>query len=1496
MTRTPVGWAQPHRKQSMRLRFSLIDPALATTMASTPPLEVLVDCDEHTTFGAVRGNLVALVGAAADPERRRPADASLRFDVDGRPVADSSVLGAPPLLEGAALTARRPQDEAARMPLGTAALLELHVAGGPGAGRRLPLRRGEHVVGRGPHCSIRLDDPGVSRVHAVIAVDDDGVRVTDLAPSNASTIDGEVVPAYGRRLEVGARLRLASTTLVLRVPTSTPAPSAVDSGLVRLHRRPRFASAAPFVTIEMPQPPEAPQRSRMPLLASMAPLVISSVLALVLRSPAMLLFALMSPVLLLGQWWGDRRNGRSSHRRRLAEHRSAVAEAHHRLAVAVDEEEHARRGEHPDLSEVAAVVELRDGRIWERSDGDPDDLVVRLGTADLTSRVEVTGAPTSDPQWCRDVPVVIDLKAGVIGVAGPRARVLAMAGGVLVQVCAWHSPRRVRLVILTTSSNAAGDWGWASRVPHSRGRGESIARVAQSCDRGALALRLGELADLVRTRQATAHSTSHPVVNPAVIVVLDGAQALRTEPGVTELLRSGPTVGVHFVCLDESAASLPGETRTQIELGHPPSHGRLTSPGLLVDAFVSDLPTLGWLERMARSLAPLEDATPISEEDTGLPELLGFGELAGAVCLDPFRAEDLLRSWSTSGPPRAVIGMTRDGPLTIDLVRDGPHLLVGGTTGSGKSELLQTLVTGLAVASRPDDLSFVLVDYKGGSAFTDCADLPHVTGMVTDLDEELTSRALTSLGAELRRRERVLASAGCKDLDDLHRRRRSDAALPALGRLVIVVDEFKVLADELPDFVSGLVRLAAVGRSLGVHLVLATQRPGGIVSADMRANISLRIALRVRDRSDSEDVLEGPQAASIAERTPGRAFVRTADQRLVEVQVAHVGTTVPDRPARSVAGSQPNRPERSPSVWPLTWRELARPAPRPLRDGGGSRTELSVVVQAARAAADVLGVRPAPPPWLPPLPHHLSFAALSGEHRGVPIGLCDVPAEQRQSVTTWDPDTDGHLGIAGGPRTGRSSTVRAIVLGLCERYSPTDLHMHVLQGRSGSLDDLLALPHVGSVTGADNPALAGRVVHRLVAALQAGPPGTEGHVGARTTPRLAPRTVVVVDGWEGLDESLGEVEHGAAVDALLRLARDGMAQGVRLVVTGGRAISSGRLSGLLTRRLILSMPDPLDLTLAGVDARAAHNRLGPGRAHALPEGHLVQLAHPGACLGTGDCSIGKAQFAAVQKVAALARLQFPDVLVTRMPWTVRPLPAVVTPGDLGSPGPGELALGLGGDAASPMTIELDIDGRRWLVAGPPRSGRSTALALVARQLACSGRPVAVMTTRRSPLTGLNGIPGLRQLGAGDVDAFVALRRQHLDLGIIVDDAEGLSGTPMEAALLEAATLVDSAGGVIVAAADLQRAIGLFRGLVPEVARDGCGVLLSPGSAGDGDLLRARVDVPRERRPGLGVLVRQGTATPIQIADAFAAEAVTCHPFPTSSADTTADNPGESRAG
>lgn len=1443
----------------MQLLVTVIDPD------GEPPRcqDVLVEADQGVTLGDVAEDLRRCVGA----------DAPYGFRVSGVAVDAGHILGEPPLLRGAILTLDRPGSSG--MPLTSDAVIHLEVVGGLGAGRSVSLDRGVHVVGRGAGCAVQLDDPAVSRHHLEITVGSEGITVRDLAPTNGSSVSGIPVGDQPIPLRPDDRLRVGSTTLTHRVTATTPAATTIGEGRRRVHRPPRFHVGNQPVEVPFPRRPTKPERSRLPLIAALVPMALSLLLAFVLHSPVMMLFALLTPAMLLGQWWSDRRHGRVSHRRQLADHAAQLAEAESRLAEELERERVRRHADAPDLAAVARVVSRLGAHLWERRPEDPDYLSLRVGVGPQRPFTRATGEPSDLPQLpTLDVPAVIRLQeVGVLGVAGPRDRGLALASSLVGQLIAWHSPRDVRLVVLSADEAALDTWGWVALLPHATPLSEScLVALGDLAHDGSVSRRVSELAAMVMSRRP---ATSRQRVAPDVVVVLDGSQVLRQEPGIAELLRDGPGVGVHFICIDRDATRLPIEAAAQVVIGtgNAAIEARLDLPDGAIPSLVPDLPVPAWSEALARAAAPLEDATP-HEDGPVLPDNVDFVEVhrlhSGS---DPLDADSVARAWSAgSSHPIAVLGQGQDGPVTIDLVRDGPHALVGGTTGAGKSELLQTLVASLAVHSRPDELGFVLIDYKGGSAFRDCAGLPHVLGIVTDLDEHLTARALTSLGAELKRRERLLAEVGAKDLDDY---RRVARGREPLARLVLVVDEFKVLAEELPDFVGGLIRLAAVGRSLGVHLVLATQRPAGIVSADMRANVSLRIALRVRDRSDSDDVIEAPDAAEISDRLPGRAYLHTGSRRLVPVQVAHLGGS----PSPSTAL------EPRALIRPVGWGDLMSPAPGTSRsiDVACGPTTLQAISRSLGTAAQLLHVGPAPSPWLPPLPEVVPAgdarltgdaplardipvagdarptgdptltgdspltwdapadgeACVEAEH-AVPLGLVDRPSAQCQVALTWDPARDGHLGIAGGARTGRTTSVVNVALRLAERFPASKLHVHALEGSPGSLAVLAALPHVGSVTGTDDPQRLRQAIRRL----------------AETGPRDDRRTVVLIDGWEAITESLDDVDQGESTERLLALLRDGLSGGVHAVVTGGRAVASGRVGSLLQRRLVLDMPDPVDLTLAGISPSAASRHRPPGRALDLRDESEVQLCLP------GDAAADPAELA--RRVAAAVVARWGPVREGERPWQLLPLPSTVTLGSLRAR-PEHLLAGLGGEDLETLDFDLGRDERRILVVGPPRSGKSTTLRTLMSQLLSAGRQVAIVAPRRSPLAQLPAQPGLHVLRTDEADRFIELRREHVDLAVFVDDSDLLEGTPLESALVEATRLVENAAGLIAVALDSRRAAGAFRGLVPEVTKAGVGVILWPAGPADGDLLRVRVEPQTARVPGRGVLVTDGIPTPIQVA-------------------------------
>ena len=1063
-------------------------------------------------------------------------------------------------------------------------------------------------------------------------------------------------------------------------------------------------------------------------------------------------------------------------------------------------------------------------------------LALRIGTATLPADVTVLD-PADDvtpPPDLDDAPVIVHLdRVGVLGVTGPRHRTLGLARSLLGQVGVLHSPRDVAVVVLADRFGTADDWAWVPWLPHASPDAGGGVEAPGACSAlmGAgteqVRRRLAALDALVTTRREQA-PPGQPWTGPRVVVVLDGAGRLRSAPGLARLLEDGPHVGLRFVCLDDDPAALPSECRAAALLGgEVGTRARLRVTGDdEVDDVTADLAGVRWATRLARALAPLRDATP-SGAGPGLPDRV---RLLDALPPGATEAAVIERVWhDRPRSTKAMLGVTASGPYVVDLRLDGPHLLVAGTTGAGKSELLRTLIASLALANRPDELAFVLVDYKGGAAFSDCARLPHTVGVVTDLDGHLTQRALTSLQAEVRRRERLLRDAGAADLE-AYLALVDAGSVPRLPRLVLVVDEFRVLAEELPDFVSGLVRLAAVGRSLGLHVVLATQRPGGAVSADMRANVNLRIALRVRDAVDSTDVVDSVDAAGITPRTPGRACVRTGAGPLLAVQTAYV------------SGNPVTQGTAAASVHPTSVTGLGEPPPATLTPDGGGPSDLSTLVTTLGAVARSVGAAPVPSPWLEPLPELVLArdVADAGEvgADAVAYGLVDSPAAQRREPLTWHPD--GCLTVVGTGRSGRTTTLRSLVVAAAQQWSAADIGVYVLDG-GGGLAGLAGLPHVGAVVPRDDTDRTTRVLRLLTTeiARRATDPGG-GHS----------RLLLVVDGWESLRAVHDELE-GPGLDAVLQVVREGPAVGVLTLLAGDRSVLMGAVGGAVAERLVLRTADPTDAVLAGVPARDVPAHLPPGRG-----------------LRVGADGVREVQVAVLDP--ADVRTWPSDAGPSAGPRPVPPMPDRVPAQALDFPA-GSLLLGVGGDDVGPLALDPAEDGPVVLVAGHPRSGRSTTLLTLAGSLTRTGRPVVVVTARRSPLELLSDALG--QFRPGDGVALTAVladaRQRGTPAVVVVDDVELVDRTSVETELVDLLARAESSGELCLLAGSTPDLVARFSGVGVEARRRGVGVLLGPVSPLDGDLFGVRVPRRPERRPGRGLLVRRGEMVPVQVAQTLA---------------------------
>ncbi|GFG73054.1 type VII secretion protein EccCa [Mycobacterium botniense] len=1247
--------------------------------------------------------------------------------------------------------------------------------------------------------------------------------------------------------------------------------------------------------ITVAAPPELPPRTRSRLLSRLVPLLTSAVVlvmmtVLVRRGPASahdpmvhpMLYALPVTILVSAAATyasgHERRRGheidcdRADYLSYLSGLRAAVAQT-----AAAQRRWLAWR--HPEPGTLWTLIGSR--RMWERRPADQDFCQVRVGVGireAATRLVPPKPAGRADPvteaalrrfigtySTIADAPITVALTGlAVVTVDGDPARVRGLLRAMLCQLAVLHPPDLL-LIAGVVSDTTRRYWDWLKWLPHNRHPTLTDAIGA---------------ARMVYSSVGEAQNRLAGLAPPHVVVVVDGGDRLGGHPiaGFTTLVAGD---GAH-------ARAAAGGVRLHV-----------TAENLVIRYGADNRQVCARPDRLhmveavecARRLGGYHvlnsTGSLARSSDSPWPDLLGISDV---TAFDPIA---LWRSRNHRDRLRVPIGITEAGaPLELDIKEaaehgTGPHGLCIGATGSGKSEFLRTVALGMMARHPTDVLNLVLVDFKGGATFLHLEQAPHVAAVITNLSDEaqLVVRMQDALAGEMYRRQQLLRAAGnyvsCAAYEQA---RRAGTRLPALPALFIIVDEFSELLSQHPDFADLFVAIGRQGRSLGMHLLLASQRLDEGRLRGLESHLSYRVCLKTLSANESRLALGTADAFQLP-NTPGAGVLRTATGELIRFQTAFVSGPCPKPTAVSASSGAPAAPSvRLFGVTPAGPVTGTAAAPD---DQQTPRTVLQAVVdRLAGCAPRAHEVWLAPLGSAPALDTVLRAATpadVAPARLAVPIGIVDRPFEQRRTPLMVDlSGAAGNVAVVGAPRSGKSTAVRTLITALCVTHSPDQVQFYCLDFGGGALGSVCALPHVGSVAGRAEPQRVTRTIAELESIVRSrevffrdhGISSITQYRGLQSAAGTArPADIfLVIDGWAGLCREFDRLE-----PAVTALAAQGLSFGVHVVLTASRwaEIRSG-LKDQIGTRIELRLGDPADSEMDR--KRACHVPAGcPGRGLS-PEGLHMVVALPR--LDGLDSTAGLSE-ASVEVAEELRRRHGRSVAppIPLLPTQVDHAVVVDRAGDRLRT---QILIGLEDRQLQPVPVDFDQH-EHMLILGDNRCGKTSALRTLCREIVRTTTPAQaqlfVVDARRSLL----GVVESEHLGgyAISVTALRALLPEVLELlqrrmppprvtqaqlrarswwsgpevYVIVDDydlvatAAGNPLTPISEYLPYAR---DLGLHLVIARRSGGAAHGLFEPLLAALRDSGCLALLMSGHPEEGPVIGSARFAPLP--PGRGILV------------------------------------------
>ena len=1009
---------------------------------------------------------------------------------------------------------------------------------------------------------------------------------------------------------------------------------------------------------------------------------------------------------------------------------------------------------HPDPDSLWSVAASY--RLWERRRGDADFAAVRIGTGRQSLATALVTPETAPLERLEPLSALalrrfittystidsLPLAMAVDGfsrihVDGDRDRSVGLVRAMVAQLATLHSPDDLRIAVCAGAEQLSC-WEWLKWLPHVLHPDRCDALGPLRLVVGSITMLEVTLEDLLADRPRFAPDSVAPVSGPHLVVVLDGGSFA----GADHLVTGGGVEGVTVIDLTTVAPRSPERTTLLLTVDED---GRLASETVDGETELGRADCLSPVvaEALARQLAPLRltadgrgDA-PLSAE-LGLADLLDLGD---PYAFDP---NDTWVQRPIRDRLRVRFGIQPDGtPIELDLKESaqdgmGPHGLLIGATGSGKSELLRTLVLAMAITHPPNMLNFALIDFKGGATFTRLDRLPHTSAVITNLAEELplVDRMTDAINGELIRRQELLRAAGnFSSLRDYEKARVAGAPLDEVPTLLVVCDEFSELLSARPDFIDMFVQIGRVGRSLGVHLLLASQRLEEGRLRGLDTHLSYRIGLRTFSAIDSRVVL-GVNDAFTLPRAPGHGFLRFGDEPMLRFRSAYVsGVHYPGDAGRKPASVREpaGLMEYTTAYVPLPAEEAEpeQPAVDPDEAVGESLLDILVDRFAGRGT-------PAHQVWLPPLAESPTLDRLLGEpvtdpERGLAAGelgalravagVVDRPLDQRRDPLVFDlSSAAGHLLVLGAPRSGKSTALRTVITSLALSHTPREVQFYCLDFGGGALGSIRGLPHVGGVTGRLNTGAVRRTVAEVATVLAERErrfadldiDGMATYRGQRADGTVTDDpygdVFLVVDGWSTLRQEFEDME-----ELVGAIAARGLAYGVHLLVSCSRSFDlRPNIRDLFGSRIELRLGDPVD---SMVDRLSALNvpEHAPGRG-VTPSRHQMLTALPRIDGRETDEDLPDGVAAAVSAIArAWPGDPAPSVrlLPARLPYEALP------PQD--EPGKYQHAIGIAEQDLAPVRIDFAADAH-FLLLGDTDSGKTGFLRTLARRIVTTHTP------------------------------------------------------------------------------------------------------------------------------------------------------------------------------